>query len=107
MASPPAGRLSLVAGLALLAGGCGSAGSGVAAPPTAATAVDPGSTSGSAVPGAPAAPAEPAPPSTVADIEGSILPSVRLTDLRSGGLVDLASLVPAERPVLLWFWAPH
>ena len=41
------------------------------------------------------------------DRSNSILPSVDLTDVRTGGTVDLAALVPAEQPLLLWFWAPH
>jgi hypothetical protein len=36
-----------------------------------------------------------------------VLPSVPVLDVASGGTVDLAGLIPADRPTLLWFWAPH
>lgn len=34
------------------------------------------------------------------------LPDVRVTDL-AGGDVSLAELAPSDRPLLVWFWAPH
>ncbi len=37
----------------------------------------------------------------------SLVPSVDVTDVRSGATVDLASIVPSDKPVLLWAWAPH
>ena len=40
------------------------------------------------------------------DISGSVLPSVLVKDV-AGGDVDLAELVPSEKPILLWAWAPH
>jgi thiol-disulfide isomerase/thioredoxin len=40
------------------------------------------------------------------DTSNSVLPSVQVKDV-AGGEVDLASLVPSERPILLWAWAPH
>lgn len=42
---------------------------------------------------------EPAPPSD--------LPDVQLIDLATGGEFSVASLVPSDTPILLWFWAPH
>jgi len=35
------------------------------------------------------------------------LPDLSVTDVGTGTDVALPSLVPADRPVLLWFWAPH
>jgi hypothetical protein len=37
----------------------------------------------------------------------SVLPAIEVLDVASGTSVDLGSLVPADRPTLLWFWAPH
>lgn len=36
----------------------------------------------------------------------SALPRVNVLDLRSGAPVELASLTPARRPVVLWMWGP-
>lgn len=102
-------RGGALAAVLLLAGGCGggstvTAGSGTpttaanvtaAGPATAATGVSP-TISGPAPPAAPAG-----------DRSASILPSVEMSDVARGTTVDLASLIPAQRPVLLWFWAPH
>lgn len=35
----------------------------------------------------------------------SVLPDLAVDDV-AGGTVNLSSLAPAPRPVLLWFWAP-
>jgi hypothetical protein len=35
------------------------------------------------------------------------VPSIEVRDVHTGATVSLASLVPAARPILLWFWAPH
>jgi hypothetical protein len=37
----------------------------------------------------------------------SVLPAVEVLDVPSGTTVDLSSLIPADLPTLLWFWAPH
>lgn len=37
----------------------------------------------------------------------SPLPAVEVHDLAHGGLVQLRDLLPAAKPLLLWFWAPH
>lgn len=42
---------------------------------------------------------EPAPPSD--------LPNVPVIDLATGAEFSVASLVPSDTPILLWFWAPH
>jgi thiol-disulfide isomerase/thioredoxin len=45
-------------------------------------------------------------PEPEVDTSNSVLPSVQVKDV-AGGEVDLAGLVPGERPILLWAWAPH
>lgn len=37
----------------------------------------------------------------------SIVPSVTVKDVRTGKNVDLGSIVPNDKPILLWAWAPH
>ena len=39
--------------------------------------------------------------------QATVLPDLSVTDIATGDQVTLRSLVPADRPVLLWFWAPH
>jgi len=72
----------VAAALALSA--CGSDGSS-AGPATA----DGGSAPGTAAEGA------------------SPLPAVDVVDVTSGETVALASLLPADKPTLVWMWAPH
>jgi hypothetical protein len=35
------------------------------------------------------------------------VPDVVVTDVNSGEDVHLRTLIPAERPILFWFYAPH
>lgn len=37
----------------------------------------------------------------------SAIPDLTVLDVASGGEFALGSLIPADRPVLVWFWAPH
>mgnify|MGYP006269686655 CR=1 FL=1 len=37
----------------------------------------------------------------------SPLPRVRVRDLASGQLVDLSTLLPGDKPLAIWFWAPY
>lgn len=56
------------------------------------------------------APADPppAPESPPAETAGANdLPAVKVVDVVSGESLVLSSLAPADRPILLWFWAPH
>jgi len=100
----------LVAGTMLLAACGGSdegsdAGSGEALP-----AVDESSDSGEAAPAAAAA--------TVVDLVGTdvlpesefdanLLPNVIVDDINTGRKVNFRNLVPQEKPILLWMFAPH
>jgi len=49
---------------------------------------------------------EPATESAAPSVE-SDLPSVELVDVATGANVNLASFAPADRHLVLWFWAPH
>jgi hypothetical protein len=42
-----------------------------------------------------------------ASTEPGPLPALQVRDVRTGASIDLAGLLPADRPLLLWFWAPH
>jgi len=42
-----------------------------------------------------------------AEIETNLLPSVVVDDLTNSRKVNFRNLVPQEKPVLLWMYAPH
>jgi hypothetical protein len=42
-----------------------------------------------------------------AEIDTNILPSVVVDDLNNGRKVNFRNLVPQDKPVLLWMYAPH
>ena len=42
-----------------------------------------------------------------AEIETNILPNVVVDDLNNGRKVNFRNLVPQDKPVLLWMYAPH
>jgi hypothetical protein len=42
-----------------------------------------------------------------AAVVGSPLPVVPAVDLHTGKVVRLDWLLPGDKPVLIWFWAPH
>lgn len=46
-------------------------------------------------------------PASQAEPDGNVVPEVAVLDVGTGDTVDLGSLIPAQRPILLWFWAPH
>ena len=121
-------RLRLAVGgliaVALAAGGCGggSATEGADAGSTSATAAggaDSSPTTAPAEAGATTesqAPAEPV--SNQASGDGASangtavavsadVPDLEMVDVASGTGVRLASLVTGDKPLLLWFWAPH
>ena len=35
------------------------------------------------------------------------MPAVDVLDVATGGKVPFAKLNPSDKPLLLWFWAPH
>lgn len=37
----------------------------------------------------------------------SLLPNVDVVRVDTGESVNLSSLAPTDRPMVLWFWAPH
>ena len=80
----------MVAAFAITLAACGS------------TSSQPTSTASRSTPSTPStsAPA-PTPTST------SALPDVDVFDVATGDTVSFSALAPAEKPILLWFWAPH
>jgi hypothetical protein len=92
-------RLAAAALVVTMPGACGAAGSGSSneaastgnAPSVTVTVTNPDGSTG-------------APPATTSR---SVLPDVIVRDVATGAEMPLASLVPAERPLLVWFWAPH
>ena len=41
------------------------------------------------------------------EFEANLLPSVIVDDINTGRKVNFRNLVPQEKPILLWMWAPH
>ncbi len=41
------------------------------------------------------------------DFEDNVLPDIQVDDIRRETKVSLRNVFPADRPVLLWLWAPH
>ncbi|MDH3754469.1 MAG: hypothetical protein OEU32_11420 [Acidimicrobiia bacterium] len=89
--------LVLAAGACSSPGGSGTGDSAVAAEPS--TAEQPGSAESS--------PAEPSEASSEQEAAPSDLPDVDVIDLATGDTVNLTSFAPSDRPIVLWFWAPH
>lgn len=83
-------RLALIALVGLVAAACGDG-----ATESASTTRD----------GSPQATTEPV--GSAAPASDSILPAVEVIEVTSEERVDVASLVPNDKPILLWFWAPH
>ncbi|MDE0605356.1 MAG: hypothetical protein OXI18_13215 [bacterium] len=91
--------LALAIFLALVATACGDGGDSPETAPTGA----PVSTEAPAT----QAPAPEPATETAAPVPASDLPSVELVDVATGATVNLASFAPSDRPIVLWFWAPH
>lgn len=107
-------RLPALAAVALtLLTACGS----VAAGDSGSAAAEPAGAVASAAPSAeaPAPSAEasaaagqaPAGTDLPAVSPDSLVPPVDVVDVRTGDTVNLGSVVPSDKPVLLWAWAPH
>lgn len=75
-------RLAALALAAMLASGCGGSSANTVPIAAAAAATDPRGIS--------------------ADV-----PDVAVVDVATGSTSSLRALLSGERPVLLWFWAPH
>ena len=56
---------------------------------------------------APSTPTVPVPSSVPPAPAKSPLPSVEVLDTANGQTVQFANLLPAAKPILFWFWAPH
>ncbi len=41
------------------------------------------------------------------DIESNPLPDLVIDNVSTGQKANLRNILPAEKPVLLWMWAPH
>jgi len=97
----------------MLLAACGSVASGegsgdAAAEPTAATASASAAASSSPEPDSPSAAGQgPAASDLPAVSPDSLVPAVDVVDVRTGDTVNLGSVVPSDKPVLLWAWAPH
>jgi hypothetical protein len=42
-----------------------------------------------------------------AEIASNLFPDLVVDDVGRGKLVNIRNIVPADKPVLLWMWAPH
>ena len=42
-----------------------------------------------------------------AQFEGNPFPDLVVDDIGRGGEANIANILPSDRPVLLWTWAPH
>ena len=89
------------------AGASSSAPSSTAAPDAEPDATSPTSGSASSDPASTdPPPTQPAATDPAAEVVEP-LPDVSVQDVAAGTQVNLASLLPADRPILLWMWAPH
>ena len=100
-------RIKIVAfgaALALVVTACSGGDSNPETAPTEAPA--PAESAGTQAP-ATQAPAPAPDTESAAPAPESDLPSVELVDVAIGANVNLASFAPSDRPLVLWFWAPH
>lgn len=44
---------------------------------------------------------------TASDFDGNIFPDLLVDDIRAQAKVNVRNIFPADRPVLVWMWAPH
>ena len=95
-------KIRVLAMAICLALGATACGDNVDSPETAPTEA-PASTEAPAT----QAPAPEPATESAASAPESDLPSVELVDVATGANVNLASFAPADRHLVLWFWAPH
>lgn len=88
-------RLPATIAAALILGACGAGGDAAVGPDGSPVTVQPADPSPR-----PDLPADPA-------SAQSPLPSVTVRNVGTGEWVQLTDFLPSDRPVLLWFWAPH
>jgi thiol-disulfide isomerase/thioredoxin len=95
--------LALVAALGLVLAACGGGDDAT----TTAGATDPEAppTTAASTPDDDAP--DPTEPAEAPVAEATFLPDIEVVDVASGEAVALRSLASADRPTLLWFWAPH
>jgi len=100
------GILAITGGL--LTAGCGGGQSERVSSTPESTARAPGTTS-AALPtiGSPGPGPAPSAAAQAPATGKSVLPDLAVDDVAAGSKVNLSSLVPAEQPLLVWFWAPH
>jgi hypothetical protein len=98
--------IAMLAGGLLVLAACGgggdaddSAAGGVDTAATAAAESDVLTTSGVDLGGPDVAPA--------AEIATNLFPDLVVDDVGRGKKVNIRNIVPADKPVLLWMWAPH
>jgi hypothetical protein len=41
------------------------------------------------------------------DVENNLFPDLVVDDIGRGKKVNIRNIVPSDKPVLLWMWAPH
>lgn len=113
----PRRLVPLAAGTALVLAACGGGGDGgddavEVLPPAAEAGTDTDADTGSAavdpsqlLPTQVDLIGEAVQPSS--EIESNLLPAVVLDDLTTGRKVNFRNLVPQDKPILLWMYAPH
>ncbi|MDE0118319.1 MAG: hypothetical protein OXT07_17095 [bacterium] len=84
--------VALAIALSLGAAACGDSGAPTASAPATTSPTE--------------APAERA-PDRASPVPVSDLPPVDVVDVATGAAVNLAGFAPSDRPIVLWFWAPH
>ena len=112
--------MAVVAVSAILASNCGGDSTQPGTPASSATqpapADSPAPASSAAKPDDSSATKEEATADAAADTSEQVaapiavsgdVPDLELTDVATGDGVQLRSLMPADTPVLFWFWAPH
>lgn len=98
--------VSLLASVVVVLAACGGGGdddADVSAGGTEITNPDAPDASEPSAPTESSAPEATTPPTG----EATFLPDIEVVDVASGDTVALRSLASADRPTLLWFWAPH
>ena len=98
--------IGLVAALGLLGAACGSTAADTTASATSAPAVAAAESTDASEAIGPEVDETPTEAAVPDDL--SKYPNITVTDVATGGDVELAGLIASsDRPVLLWFWAPH